>query len=294
MSRPDPGTDLGGEVARVEVAFIAPCLGDRRAGDAAEDRRIPARRAAPALDEAVGLPSGRSSRLVEPAGSNSAADAGYANSALGSDVDVPGSRQDHVETHDRAVIASRHVEDHVVGQAHLAEKVASHPYPGLNRLDSRHEHQSARARGDTSLGQLQADLSRVRAWAGLLPVSGPGIQVTIAGQIPGTAVQDLLNELRNAGAESFAVDGVRVVSGSVVAGPAGALSIEDTPLGASFEVDAIGNAATLTGSLTRAGGIVARLKATFPGVQLTVTPVSRLELPATTRTLVPSHGRPRL
>jgi uncharacterized protein YlxW (UPF0749 family) len=153
---------------------------------------------------------------------------------------------------------------------------------------------SARARGDTSLGQLQADLSRVRAWAGLLPVSGPGIQVTIAGQIPGTAVQDLLNELRNAGAESFAVAGVRVVSGSVVAGLPGALSLEDTPLGASLEVDAIGNAATLTGSLTRAGGIVARLKATFPGVQLTVTPVDRLELPATTRSLVPSHGRPRL
>jgi uncharacterized protein YlxW (UPF0749 family) len=153
---------------------------------------------------------------------------------------------------------------------------------------------AARARGDTSLGQLQTDLARIRAWAGLLPVTGPGIQVTVAGQVPGTAVQDLLNELRNAGAESYAIDGVRIVSGSVVAGPAGAISIEDTPLGDPFEVDAIGNAATLTGSLTRAGGIVARLKATFPGVQITVTPVDRLELPATQRTLVPSHGQPRL
>jgi len=153
---------------------------------------------------------------------------------------------------------------------------------------------SARARGDTSLGQLQADLSRIRAWAGLLPVSGPGIQVTVAGRIPGTTVQDLLNELRNAGAESYAVGGVRIVSGSVVAGPAGGISIEDTSLGDPFEVDAIGNAATLTGSLTRAGGIVARLKATFPDVLVTVTPVDRLELPATTRTLVPSHGQPRL
>jgi uncharacterized protein YlxW (UPF0749 family) len=153
---------------------------------------------------------------------------------------------------------------------------------------------AARARGDTSLGQLQTDLARIRAWAGLLPVTGPGIQVTVAGQIPGTGVQDLLNELRNAGAESYAIDGVRIVSGSVVAGAPGAISIEDTPLDDPFEVDAIGNAATLTGSLTRAGGIVARLKATFPGIQITVTPVDRLELPATTRSLVPSHGRPRL
>jgi uncharacterized protein YlxW (UPF0749 family) len=153
---------------------------------------------------------------------------------------------------------------------------------------------AARARGDTSLGQLQTDLARIRAWAGIVPVTGPGIQVTVAGQIPGTGVQDLLNELRNAGAESYAIDGVRIVSGSVVAGPPGAISIEDTPLDDPFEVDAIGNAATLTGSLTRAGGIVARLKATFPGVQITVTPVDRLELPATTRPLVPSHGLPRL
>jgi uncharacterized protein YlxW (UPF0749 family) len=153
---------------------------------------------------------------------------------------------------------------------------------------------AARARGDTSLGELQADLARIRAWAGLLPVSGPGIQITIAGALPGTAVQDLINELRNAGAESYGVDGVRVVAGSVVAGPSGAISIEDTALGDPFEVDAIGNAATLTGSLSRAGGIVARLKATFPGIQITVTPVDRLVLPATKRTLAPSHGRPRL
>lgn len=153
---------------------------------------------------------------------------------------------------------------------------------------------AARARGDTSLGQLQADLARIRAWAGLLPVTGPGIQVSIDGPIPGTAVQDLLNELRNAGAESYAVGGIRVVSGSVVAGPAGAISIEDTALHDPLEVDAVGNAATLTGSLSRAGGIVARLKATFPGIQITVTPVDRLVLPATTRTLVPSHAQPRL
>lgn len=153
---------------------------------------------------------------------------------------------------------------------------------------------AARARGDTSLGQLQDDLARIRAWAGLLPVTGPGIQVTIDGPLPGTAVQDLLNELRNAGAEAYAVGGVRVVSGSVVAGPPDAISIEDTALGDPLEVDAIGNAATLTGSLARAGGIVARLKATFPGLQITVTPVDRLELAATTRTLVPSHAQPRL
>jgi uncharacterized protein YlxW (UPF0749 family) len=82
--------------------------------------------------------------------------------------------------------------------------------------------------------------------------------------------------------------------GGVIAGDPDALSIEDTALGDPFEVDAVGNAETLTGSLTRAGGIIAILKATFPQVQITVTPVDRLDLPASQRDLVPSHGSPRL
>jgi hypothetical protein len=57
-------------------------------------------------------------------------------------------------------------------------------------------------------------------------------------------------------------------------------------------VSAIGGAETLTGSLTRIGGIVAQVAATYPEVTLTVTPVTRLELPATDRVLVPEHGRP--
>jgi uncharacterized protein YlxW (UPF0749 family) len=153
---------------------------------------------------------------------------------------------------------------------------------------------AAQARGDTSLGQLQSDLARVQGWSGLLPVSGPGVMITISGPLPGSAADDLLNELRNAGSEALEVGGVRVVPESVIAGDPDALSIEDTALGDPFEVDAVGNAETLTGSLTRAGGIIAVLKATFPQVQVTVTPVGRLDLPASQRDLVPSHGSPRL
>ncbi|HYC06730.1 MAG TPA: DUF881 domain-containing protein [Candidatus Binatia bacterium] len=154
--------------------------------------------------------------------------------------------------------------------------------------------EAAQARGDSSIGQLQSDLARVEGWAGLLPVSGPGVEITVGGPLPGTAADDLLNELRNAGAEAIAVGGVRLTPGSVVAGDPGSLSVEDTPLSDPFEVDAVGNAETLTGSLTRAGGIIAVLKATFPQVEVTVTPVDRLDLPASHRDLIPSHGSPRL
>jgi len=154
--------------------------------------------------------------------------------------------------------------------------------------------ESARARGETSVGQLRTDLARIRAWTGLDAVSGAGIRVTVAGPITGSAVQDLLNELRNSGAEALSVDGARVVPGTVVSGQPSTLSIEGAPLHDPFDVSAIGNSATLTGSLTRAGGLIAQLAATDPIVQLSVVPLDILTIPATERDLVPVHASPKL
>jgi uncharacterized protein YlxW (UPF0749 family) len=154
--------------------------------------------------------------------------------------------------------------------------------------------QGAKARGESSVDQLRLDLTRVRAWSGLDAVTGFGVRVTVSGAISGAGVQDLLNELHNAGAEALSVADVRVVAGTVVAGDAGTLSVENTPLGDTFEINALGNPATLTGSLTRAGGIVAQLAATYPDAEVTVMPVDVVEIPAATRDLVPAHGTPRL
>lgn len=151
-----------------------------------------------------------------------------------------------------------------------------------------------RSRGDVSLDEITADLQRVRAYAGLDPVGGPGVTISIRGPIDGSGVEELINELRNAGAEAIAMGDVRVVAGVVATGAPGEAHVAGTRLGASFDLDAIGAPDKLTGSLTRSGGVIAQLAATQPDVVVTVTPIDRLELPATTRTLVPAHGHPRL
>ena len=46
---------------------------------------------------------------------------------------------------------------------------------------------------------------RVRAYAGLDPVGGPGVTISVRGPIDGTGVEELINELRNAGAEAIAL-----------------------------------------------------------------------------------------
>lgn len=154
--------------------------------------------------------------------------------------------------------------------------------------------QAARAQGQSAVGGLQRDLDRIRRWSGLDPVAGPGVVVQCSGPIAADAVNDLLNDLRLAGAEALAVEGTRVVAGTVVAGPAGKLSVENEPLAQSFRVSAIGNPVNLTAALTRVGGIVSRIQVATPDAQIAVTPSDRLTLPATDRSLAPTDARPHL
>jgi uncharacterized protein YlxW (UPF0749 family) len=150
------------------------------------------------------------------------------------------------------------------------------------------------SRGASSINELRATLTRIRAWAGLDPVGGNGITIILRGGMDGPAVEDLINELRNAGAEAIAIEDVRVVPGTVIGGSGGTVSVDDTALADPFAIQAIGSPASLIGSLTRAGGIVAQVAATHPEVTIEVEETRAMVLPATTRELVPDHGRPRL
>jgi len=151
------------------------------------------------------------------------------------------------------------------------------------------------ASGATSVGQIASDLGRIRAWAGLDPVSGRGVTLTVSGGIDGSAVEELINELRNAGAEAIAIEDIRVVARTTVSGPPGSLDVDGFLLGDPFQIRVIGTPATLVGSLTRAGGIIAQLAATDPSATIEVEPTEKqMVLPASRSDLVPDHGHPRL
>jgi uncharacterized protein YlxW (UPF0749 family) len=149
-------------------------------------------------------------------------------------------------------------------------------------------------RGEASVDELRADLRRVRLYAGADPANGPGVSILVTGPVDGDGIEDLINELRNAGAEAMAIEDIRIVPGVVAAGPPGGAAVGDAPLDDPFTIVAIGAPDKLTGSLTRSGGIIAQLAATQPEVGVEVTPLDHISVPATDRTLVPSHGHPRL
>ena len=151
-----------------------------------------------------------------------------------------------------------------------------------------------RQTGRSSVDTLQDDIARIRAWAGVDPVSGSGVRVLVTGPLGVTGVSDLLNELRNAGAEAVAVEDVRLVPGVAVGGDRGSLLFGGVPLHDPFEISAIGRSEVLSGSLSRVGGILAQLAATDPDVVITVTPLQKMTVPASARRLAPSHGTPSL
>jgi len=158
----------------------------------------------------------------------------------------------------------------------------------------RDELRADRASGATSLGQIQTDLARLRAWSGLDPVAGKGVELTVTGEIDAASVDDLINELRNGGAEAIAIDDIRAISRTTVSGVPGSLDVDGYLLRDPFRIRAIGPPEVLVGSLTRVGGIIARLGATNPTATVAIEPIDKLmTLPATTRDLVPDHAEAR-
>jgi uncharacterized protein YlxW (UPF0749 family) len=153
---------------------------------------------------------------------------------------------------------------------------------------------AAAQRGDTSAVEIRSDLYRVLAWSGALGVAGPGVSVTIEGQIAGDAVEQLVNELRNAGAEALAVDDIRYVPGVVVSGPPGGLVVTGAAVQDPLTLFAVGPPEVLAGSLTRAGGPIAQLAAQYPDAVITVTAEDLVRIPATDRDLSPKLGVPRI
>jgi uncharacterized protein YlxW (UPF0749 family) len=153
---------------------------------------------------------------------------------------------------------------------------------------------SSKDRGQSAVDQLRSDLDRIRAWAGLTGLSGSGVTITVHGPIGADGVGDLVNELRNAGAEGISIAGMRLVPGVVVTGNPGSLTVAGSALGDGFEILAIGSPQILTGTLTRAGGVVAQLGATYPDARVSVTPSEGLTLPPTTRDLQSPDARPHL
>ena len=129
------------------------------------------------------------------------------------------------------------------------------------------------------LQELVAELNRVKLLNGLVEVSGPGVELLVDGPLNALDLQDLINELRNAGAEAISLNGHRLVVHAVWGTESGGqIVVDGYPIGRPYCLQAIGDPDTLETALLRPGGLVRLFRRAYPNLMVTSAKNSRLVL----------------
>jgi uncharacterized protein YlxW (UPF0749 family) len=163
---------------------------------------------------------------------------------------------------------------------------------GLRLLrDQVRDYELAESLGQSGQDQTEQELLRIRGFGGLGAVEGQGIHISVDGFLDYLAVNDLINELRNAGAEAIAIDDVRVTAASVAVSRTGAIEIDGVEIGSTFTMDAIGSPDGLLSTLDRPGGIKAQLEQSVAAT-IVIEQRQQIEIPATRRELMPQIAQP--
>lgn len=139
---------------------------------------------------------------------------------------------------------------------------------------------------------LRSELEKTKLIAGLVPVTGPGVEITLS-DLPGEniagntsplyVVRDddllkLINELRGAGAEAIAINGQRVLATTEVRVAGNHINVNTVRISMPYRVTAIGKAEVLKSSLETKWGLAEYLSTL--GIKVTIQAKERVDVPA--------------
>jgi uncharacterized protein YlxW (UPF0749 family) len=106
---------------------------------------------------------------------------------------------------------------------------------------------------ELALATLQRRLDDLRILAGVVPAEGQGVQLVVTDPdrlLLQDQLVDTVQELRDAGAEAIAVNGVRLIASSAFVTGQGRLLADGHPLDVPYRITAIGPAETMAKALT--------------------------------------------
>jgi uncharacterized protein YlxW (UPF0749 family) len=123
-------------------------------------------------------------------------------------------------------------------------------------------------RSGTGQAQAALELAEERAesegiLSGRLPAEGPGVTIDVVdpqGRLQASQLFNVLEELRNAGAEAVEVNGVRLVTTSWFADRDGSIVADDQVLEPPYRWTVIGDPATMDRALEIPGGALATIR----------------------------------
>lgn len=165
----------------------------------------------------------------------------------------------------------------------------------IARLEAaRRELESDTSAQQAALQQAQKETDTLNVLAGLVPVSGPGIRITItevSGTVNADAMVDMVQELRNAGAEAMQVNGtVRLVAQSSFTDVVGGLRVDGTTLSAPYVVDVIGEPTALSGAMSILEG--PRVDLQKQGARVDIQQLRSLDVDAVRQGTTPVYAAP--
>jgi uncharacterized protein YlxW (UPF0749 family) len=150
-------------------------------------------------------------------------------------------------------------------------------------FDLRLRTESARqdaASGTGSLTEARRQLTQLEIFAARTAVKGQGITVRVDGAFDDKALSDLVNEMRNAGAEGVAINGTRVGPRSWFGFAADkSLTVDAIPIKGPWTVSAVGAPEVMYVAMTRTGGIIGQFELIYRSTRFSVSKESALELP---------------
>lgn len=120
--------------------------------------------------------------------------------------------------------------------------------------------------GQGDAAAQEAARSRLRSYqilGGTVPVTGEGVSLVVtdpAGEVSTTVLIDLVQELRDAGAEAIQIGQVRVVASTWVQAGQEGVRVDGEMVEAPYRVTAVGDSHTLSGALAIPGGFIDKVR----------------------------------
>lgn len=146
--------------------------------------------------------------------------------------------------------------------------------------------------GGAPLESLVSEVNQLRITNGLVRVTGPGVELEIEGPISVLDLHDLINEVRNAGAEGLALNRKRIVAWSAIGSDGEHVTVDGQPVQAPYRMEAIGHAHTLEVALGRPGGLVNQLRQARGGLSITISRRAKVTLPVYDQPLLFVYAEP--
>ncbi len=126
---------------------------------------------------------------------------------------------------------------------------------------------------EKAMESIRSEIEKYRILTGRVDVQGPGIEMTVSGNLKAIWLTDIANELFDGGAEAVSVNGIRLTDATrgFDTIPNGQILLNGSILKTPFEISAIGDRVVLQEVVEQPHGIIQRMQQSVAGFSVKVT-----------------------